>query len=73
MREIVVDLRRLVRQSGEGLRAFFGIEAPWYVDSVDLKLEEGEIHVHLRHHDMIESRKIGNGCGVMLRIGVVRV
>jgi hypothetical protein len=31
-----------------------GIEAPWFVDSVELKLEAGEIHVHLRHHHMMD-------------------
>jgi hypothetical protein len=32
-------------------RRILGTEAPWFVDSVDLKLEAGEIHVYLRHHD----------------------
>ena len=35
-------------------RRILGIEAPWYVDAVDLKLEEGEVHVRLAHHDMID-------------------
>jgi transposase len=35
-------------------RRILGIEAPWYVDSVELKLEVGEIHVRLAHHDMID-------------------
>jgi len=35
-------------------RRILGIEAPWYVDSVELKLEAGEIHVHLAHHGMID-------------------
>jgi transposase len=40
-------------QDHELYRRILGIEAPWFVDSVELKLESGEIHVHLRHHDMI--------------------
>jgi len=32
-------------------RLILGIEAPWFVDSVDLKLEVGEIHVYLRHDE----------------------
>ena len=40
-------------QDHELYRRILGIEAPWFVDSVDLRLEAGEIHVHLRHHDMI--------------------
>jgi transposase len=40
-------------QDRELYRRILGIEAPWYVESVDSKLERGEIHVHLRHHDMI--------------------
>jgi hypothetical protein len=34
-------------------RRILGIEAPWFVDWVDLRLEAGEIHVYLRHHEMI--------------------
>jgi len=41
-------------QDHELYRRILGIEAPWFVDSVELTLEAGEIHVHLRHHDMIE-------------------
>ena len=40
-------------QDHELYRRILGIEAPWFVDSVDLKLEVGEIHVYLRHHEMI--------------------
>jgi hypothetical protein len=35
-------------------RRILGIEARWFVDSVDLKLELGEIHVFLRHHEMLD-------------------
>src|SRR6204780_1718110 len=38
-------------QDHELYRRILGIEAPWYVDSVELKLEAGEIHVGLKHHD----------------------
>ena len=41
-------------QDGELYRRILGIEAPWYVDSVDLKLEEGKVHVRLAHHDIID-------------------
>src|SRR5215472_1761893 len=34
-------------------RRILGIEAPWLVDSVELKLEAGEIHVYLRHDEEI--------------------
>jgi len=40
-------------QDHELYRRILGIEAPWFVDAVELKLEAGEIHVHLRHQDMI--------------------
>ena len=40
-------------QDHELYRRILGIEAPWFVDAVDLKLEAGEIHVHLKHHEMI--------------------
>ena len=32
-------------------RRILGIEAPWQVDWVDLKLEAGEVHVRLAHRD----------------------
>jgi len=40
-------------QDRELYRRILGIETPWYVDSVELKLEQGEVHVHLAHHDMV--------------------
>jgi transposase len=39
-------------QDHELYRRILGIEAPWFVDSVELKLERGEIHVHLRHREL---------------------
>lgn len=41
-------------QDHELYRRILGIEAPWYVDSVDLKMEASEIHVHLRHASAID-------------------
>ncbi|HBY62188.1 MAG TPA: ISL3 family transposase, partial [Solibacterales bacterium] len=38
-------------QDLELYRRILGIETPWSVDAVDLKLEAGEIHVHLRHDE----------------------
>ena len=45
-------------QDHELYRRILGIEAPWYVDSVELKLEAGEIHVHLAalRHDRVAVR-----------------
>ena len=40
-------------QDHELYRRILGIEAPWYVESVELKLEAGEVHVRLGHHGMI--------------------
>jgi transposase len=40
-------------QDRELYRRILGIEAPWYVDRVELKLTEGEVHVYLEHHDMV--------------------
>src|SRR5712692_1499565 len=41
-----------------------GIEAPWYVDRVELKLDEGEIHVYLEHEEQGEwaCPECGAGC-----------
>jgi transposase len=51
-------------QDRELYRRIRGIEAPWYVESVELELEAGEIHLHLGHHDMIEwpCPECGAGC-----------
>ena len=35
-------------------RRILGIETPWQVDSVDLNLEAGEVHVYLAHPDRAE-------------------
>ena len=41
-------------QDHELYRRILGIEGPWFVESVELKLEDGEVHVFLGHHEMIE-------------------
>jgi len=41
-------------QDCELYRRILGIETPWYVDSVGLNLEAGEVHVHLAHQDRID-------------------
>jgi transposase len=41
-------------QDHELYRRILGIETPWYVDSVELNLSEGEIHVRLAHDDKVE-------------------
>jgi transposase len=40
-------------QDRELYRRILGIEAPWYVDRVELQLAEGQVHVYLEHHDMV--------------------
>jgi len=38
-------------QDRELYRRILGIEAPWQVERVELKLDEGEVHVYLAHAD----------------------
>ena len=33
-------------------RRILGIEVPWYVERVERKLAEGEVHVHLEHKEV---------------------
>lgn len=51
-------------QDRELYRQILGIKAPWYVKSVDLKLEVGEVHVHLAHEPVAEwpCPECGNEC-----------
>lgn len=51
-------------QDRELYRRILGIEAPWYVDQVKLKLAEGEVHVYLEHHELREwpCGECGSGC-----------
>jgi len=41
-------------QDQELYRRILGIEAPWQVEHVELKLEQGEVHVFLEHEDKRE-------------------
>ena len=51
-------------QDRERYRRILGIEAPWHVDAVELKLEAGEVHVHLAHRDGRDwpCPECGTGC-----------
>jgi len=40
-------------QDRELYRQILGIETPWFVDRVELKLAEGEVHVYVDHHDQL--------------------
>jgi transposase len=39
-------------QDRELYRQILGIDTPWFVEGVELKLEEGEVHVHLGHQEV---------------------
>jgi len=41
-------------QDQELYRQILGIEAPWHVERVELKLNQGEVHVYLEHEDKRE-------------------
>jgi transposase len=41
-------------QDHELYRRILGIEAPWQVERVELKLQQGEVHVYLAHQDHCE-------------------
>jgi transposase len=41
-------------QDHELYRRILGIEAPWQVERVELKLKDGEVHVYLTHKDNLE-------------------
>ena len=41
-------------QDKELYRQILGIQEPWFVESVDLQLAKGEIHVHLDHRQEVE-------------------
>jgi transposase len=43
-----------------------GIGEPWFVDEVELRLEQGEVHVHLKHNEM-EKWPCAE-CGVQCRL-----
>ena len=52
-------------QDRELYRQILGIESPWYVERVELKLEAGQIHVYLEH-DNVEwpCPECGTRCGL---------
>ena len=41
-------------QDHELYRRILGIEAPWQVERVELKLQQGEVHVYLVHQNKPE-------------------
>jgi RHS repeat-associated protein len=53
-------------QDHELYRRILGIETPWQVERVELKLEAGEVHVHLCHKD--EKEWACPECGRMCRL-----
>jgi hypothetical protein len=40
---------KIVKSTGR----FLGIKAPWFVGRVELKLDQGEVHIHLDHREMV--------------------
>lgn len=53
-------------QDHELYRRILGIESPWRVEKVELKLECGEVHVHLSHEDVKQLPCPECGCGCRL-------
>src|SRR6267142_6251635 len=53
-------------QDKELYRQILGIQEPWFVESVDLQLEKGEIHVGLNHRQEVEWKcpDCGKVCGL---------
>ena len=51
-------------QDRELYRQILGIEAPWWVERVELKLDEGEVHVYLEHRPTAhwQCPECGAGC-----------
>jgi transposase len=51
-------------QDRELYRQILGIEGPWFVERVELKLEQGEVHIQLDHHEMVNwaCPECGAGC-----------
>lgn len=51
-------------QDRELYQRILGIEAPWFVERVELKLGEGEVHVFLDHDEMVNwpCPECGTGC-----------
>jgi len=52
-------------QDRELYRQILGIQPPWFVERVDLKLEAGEVHVYLEHDDVKwPCAECGTTCGL---------
>lgn len=52
-------------QDHELYRQILGIESPWFVERVDLHLEQGEVHIHLAHKDTAwRCEECGQACGL---------
>src|ERR1700737_1625089 len=51
-------------QDRELYRQILGIEKPWFVGGVELKFEEGEVHVYLEHGEVASwpCAECGNKC-----------
>ena len=47
------DARLWRVQDREPYRQILGIKGPWFVDRVELKVAEGEVHVYLDHHALV--------------------
>ena len=54
-------------QDRELYRQILGIEAPWWVERVELKPDEGEVHVYLEHRPTAnwQCPECGAGCQVI--------
>ena len=48
---MVLSGRIFAMQDHELYAAILGIQSPWRVESVELQLESGEVHVRLGHED----------------------
>lgn len=51
-------------QDRELYRQILGIQAPWFVERVELKLDQGEVHVFLDHDELVNwsCPECGAGC-----------
>lgn len=51
-------------QDRELYRRILGIEAPWFIERVELKTEQSEVHVWLEHHELVNwpCAECGSAC-----------
>ena len=54
-------------QDRELYRQILGIEAPWFVERVELKLAEGEVHIYLEHGEMVKGSLFAGSERVFIR------